>query len=136
MSMGKVDPEKSGMTLTMLSLIVGSLAAQSPATDEGFKDVFVPLAAIAFIVSMVGFIIMAYDMWPRSGHARVLGGTMGFILPSALVVATPCWPVGIEGDVRRIASALGGFHLGFVLEAVTGCVGRMLKVLEGTREEP
>ncbi|GKT54756.1 hypothetical protein ColTof4_08386 [Colletotrichum tofieldiae] len=122
--------------INLASLTVGSLAAQSPAIHDGFKAILMSLAIAAFFVSFIGIIIVAYDMWPRSGHAKVLGGILGFSLVLAYVVVTPGWTDDIEGDSGRISCALGGFHLGFVLEGLTGCVGRMLKVLEGTSEEP
>ncbi|GJC80268.1 hypothetical protein ColLi_03106 [Colletotrichum liriopes] len=122
--------------INLSSLTVGSLAAQSPAINYGFKAMLMALAIFPFFISFINIIIVAYDMWPRSGHAKVLGGILGFSLALAYVVVTPGWTDDFEGDSGRISWALGGFHLGFVLEGVTGCVGRMLKVLEGTSEEP
>ncbi|KAK6227318.1 hypothetical protein QIS74_00873 [Colletotrichum tabaci] len=117
-------------------LIIGSLTVKSSSITRPSKIQLVVPAAVAFLASGIGTIIMTYDVWPRSGHARILGSATGFCLMLAYVIVTPGWGEGVEGDFARLACALSGFHLGFVLESVTGGAGRFLKLLEGAREEP
>ncbi|TKW56046.1 hypothetical protein CTA1_7761 [Colletotrichum tanaceti] len=50
-------------------LIIGSLTVKSSSITRPGKIQLIDPAAVAFLASGVGIIIMAYDVWPRSGHA-------------------------------------------------------------------
>ncbi|OHE98978.1 G-patch domain-containing protein [Colletotrichum orchidophilum] len=116
---------------------IGSLSVRiSPSGDEEPKLLLAVPAVSLFLVSGVGVIITMYDVWPRTGHRRLLGSILGFTATLVYAITIPSWTFGIGQVLGRGFYLLSGFHVGFWLESVTGFMGRVLKALENSKEEP
>ncbi|KXH57757.1 hypothetical protein CSAL01_05908 [Colletotrichum salicis] len=117
---------------------IGSLSVRPPpttGTEEG-KVLLAVFATILFFVSGLGLIMMAYDVWPRTGHQRLLGSLLGVTAALIYGITAPSWTVGVGQTLGREFCLLSGFHVGFWIEGVTGLMGLVLKALKNSKEEP
>ncbi|KAK2769396.1 hypothetical protein CKAH01_01003 [Colletotrichum kahawae] len=106
---------------------LGSGSATIPVEGRAIIGGF---ASFIFAGSFLGLLIMAEEVWSRTSHTRMLGGTMGVGLTASYALMGEGWNNGWH----RTAVALSGWYVGFVLESTTGVFGLLLQRLANTGE--
>ncbi|EQB57607.1 hypothetical protein CGLO_02234 [Colletotrichum gloeosporioides Cg-14] len=119
------------LAINLVCLLIISGLGSGRVTISAHSQAFIgSFACFFFIGSFMGTLAMAAEVWPRTAHNRILGGTVG----AGLSVSYALLGEGWNNGWHRTTVALGGWYVGYLLESTTGVFGMLLQGLANTGE--